>query len=1814
MKKLLILLSFILISASALFAQKADKTADTTLARILLDKGYEFSELNKRDSSFYYLDKAQQIYSKYKLPKFVLSCQNGIARNYMSAEKFDTAEVILKKNIEAGQKIEKGKFRVMANLYHTYGLLFYYEKQPEKALENLNKALAIRKELDNQNGIAASYNDMGLVYEQMGKHDKALEYYHSAQDTWIKIWGDTSIEVAKGWFNMANVCYNTLQYEKAVDFYEKTLGIAWNRINQSNPIISQSLYYSSESYIQLQQFDKGIQKLDTLLKGVIIKSGENSADADWAYGKLAFAYYLKGDLPKALVYYQKIESIRRKLYGDESLERAGSLSSIGYVYQDGQLYDKAMEYFSLAADITVKIKTENSPEAADCYSNIATIFKLQKDNISALKYYDMEMAVRKAIGAGQDLKSAACYSNSGLICILIEKYDLAITYYENAILIKKNLLGEDSPKILYDYDYAAALYYDAKMYDHALPYYLKVYSIAKGQWEESQFISVAAGIGKCLAATGKPGEAISFYEQAISLCEKYSCDKKNLRLYMMQLASCYYDAKENDKFFAEYEKIRNLTKEIYGEQSLEYSYVLNVIGSIYNVNMKQDKALEYFEEALEIRKSILANKSVEVADDYINIGLVYWNAKKYDKSLSYYEHALKIYTADPGKNDPKIAQIMNSMGGICKDKGENEKAVEYYLGAAGIYKTLPADNNTDLEDTYKQLGNIFFNQQKYKEAQEYWVKELNIRKAKNDESVKLADSYNNSGLAYYFNGNYDDGTYYFLTAVKKYQGLEGNKSANVALAYNNLGVNYEANHKPDSALYYYRKSLDLRKEIFGGSDPLVAEVNGNIAYLYMDSWKMDSADKYMRATIDGYNSAKIDNDISMVGYYENMGIIRENFSDFKNALPFHEKAYTIRKKILGDKSGPSGSSLNRMAICYEGLGNLDKGIECGERSVEIMRTVYGDKSDELAASLLTLGLIYGDKGEFDKAEQNVLMSIKIREELFGVKNQHTADSYFAMGRVYNKSGRDFKSIEYFNKAKDYYTTQGANNISNLGSCYNNIGLCYQDLGEYDKSLEFLEKGLITYKKINGEESAQVATSYNNIAIIYLNREEWDNSIEYLEKAFAINKKLLGEDSPELTSQYHNFGICYDGKKEYDKALEYEFKTLERKKKEYGTDFNPSVGSIYDVIGYTYKKKKDYPKALQYYKLSHNIYIKTVGLKNANTSRVSNNIGTVYFLQEKYKESLKNFQDALISDVSGFNNSSVYSLPAIKNYLSSEKLITTLLNKAEVFVKIARKDNGNSKLLISAYQHVLAADTLIDKTRNEFTSPADKIFLAEKVTRLTERSMAVCKMLYRNTGEKKYLEKAFYFMEKGKANVLLSSISEANALTFAGIPDSLLQKEQRLKDKISYTEQKIAELLSAGNDGNQEKINVYNNNLFVIKRSYEDLISRFEKDYPKYHDLKYNVKIASVSEIQNEILRKMGNAVFIEYFLGDSAYYASVITENAMTVIELPFDSLVNKKVKGLRFSILHKSENHFQNFSSDLYRTFWSPIEKYLSDQNTKPAKAVIVADGTLSYVPFETLLSSVDENAGYSKLPYLIKNYDLSYAISGTLLLQEERSVKTFGKNSYVAFAPVFTDESQTNFIVNTGERYISPLPGTISEVKKIHELHTSKNLFAKYFMFKDAKEENVKSGEIGNYKYIHFATHGILNENHPELSGLILSQDSASKEDCFLYSGEIYDLKLNADLVCLSACETGLGKVVKGEGIIGLTRGFLYAGAKNVMVSLWKVSDASTSQLMVDFYDNLLSDTPKAESLRKAKTNLIASDKFSAPYYWAPFILIGW
>ena len=803
----------------------------------------------------------------------------------------------------------------------------------------------------------------------------------------------------------------------------------------------------------------------------------------------------------------------------------------------------------------------------------------------------------------------------------------------------------------------------------------------------------------------------------------------------------------------------------------------------------------------------------------------------------------------------------------------------------------------------------------------------------------------------------------------------------------------------------------------------------------------------------------------------------------------------------------------------------------------------------------------------------------------------------------------------------------------VAASYNNIGILYRANEDYDRALEFFEKTLAIQLVSLSEQHPQVAVTYNNLGVVYGARSRYDRSLEFFEKSLAVRLDLFGEVHPDVAASYTNIGQFYVVQGEHDQALAFFEKTVEIRRALFG-EVHPELSLSYSNIGNTYLAKGVYDQALVFFDKALSIRRTIFGEQHAEVAESYNEIGSAYAGLGDYDEALAYFQRALGVNVPAFSDTDPYANPPLETALNEVILLQTLARKAEVLATRYTEASHDLQDLEQSVATYRLVSQLTDILRNSYKAEGSKLSLAKEATAIFEKAISTTLRLYAATARDEYKATAFLFAEKSKANILLAALVESQAKQFAGIAPALLDQERQLRINLAFYERGLVEEQMKGSNIDSARVLRWQSQAFDLKRDYEALILQFEEQYPEYYNLKYQVETASVDEVQRLLLDE--ETALVEYFSGHDSLYLFAITRNDFDVRVVAKDARFEEQVRQLRAGVIEQDYARYTAAAYPLYQTLLAPVRDKLQAR-----RLIIVPDDLISYVPFEALLTRDVEAPApeavrdYRSLPYLIDDYAVSYAYSSTLLMQTTSRSRSAPRRDYLAFAPVFSEglpggtrgldlyEANRAFdSTRTAEQATGALPASRDEVDRILNLFTDTYGFfeqltsrkARVYLEDEANEARVKASEVGQYRYVHFATHGFVNEAEPDLSGILLAPDTTSAEDGILHLGEVYTLDLNADLVVLSACETGLGQLVQGEGIIGLTRGFLYAGAGNIMVSLWKADDAATADLMVAFYNQMLTQTAKAEALQTAKRGLIRqSPRYARPYYWSSFILVG-
>jgi CHAT domain-containing protein/predicted negative regulator of RcsB-dependent stress response len=572
----------------------------------------------------------------------------------------------------------------------------------------------------------------------------------------------------------------------------------------------------------------------------------------------------------------------------------------------------------------------------------------------------------------------------------------------------------------------------------------------------------------------------------------------------------------------------------------------------------------------------------------------------------------------------------------------------------------------------------------------------------------------------------------------------------------------------------------------------------------------------------------------------------------------------------------------------------------------------------------------------------------------------------------------------------------------------------------------------------------------------------------------------------------------------------------------------------------------------------------------------------------------------------------------------------------------------------------------DEARTTFLATTKDVFDE------TTTSMAVMSLLSGTPGAGPlsgkaldYAAEAFKVSEQSRARSLLDLLSETGTAITEGIPADLLKRKQDNLDR----QQEIAEDLLGVNlnpDQQKKKPSELEAELEKLQTDFDNIENQIRTASPRYASLTAGQPL-SLAEAQQRVLDDQ--TVLLEYSLQSEASYLWAISKSGVSLFKLPARPVLEKLATDLRaqliptklqrrivgIDVMNDSQRGlgvsatpfaedaaaFTTASNALYKAVVEPAAALLVDK-----RLLIVADGALNYVPFEALVTAAD-SVDYSSLPYLVKTNEIIYAPSASVVgaIRQQANNRS-GAAILIVADPVFNSKdtrARTGSSSNADTRGLgiqsaladvagqdatastestkmeglplARLAGTRAEADEIVKLAKASGAQADVWLDLDASEDNVDARDISKYRILHVATHGLLNAERPQFTGLVLSLVGNKNEDGFLRTDEVFNLKLGSPLVMLSACETGLGKEKRGEGVMGLTRAFIYAGAPTVGVSLWSVADKSNADLMTDFYKRLLASqtASPATAMRDAQLAMIAGKKYSAPFYWAPFVLVG-
>ena len=796
-----------------------------------------------------------------------------------------------------------------------------------------------------------------------------------------------------------------------------------------------------------------------------------------------------------------------------------------------------------------------------------------------------------------------------------------------------------------------------------------------------------------------------------------------------------------------------------------------------------------------------------------------------------------------------------------------------------------------------------------------------------------------------------------------------------------------------------------------------------------------------------------------------------------------------------------------------------------------------------------------------------------------------------------KNYRAVLEIEKHNEKYDYVV----GSLKNIGDTYKLIGDLEQAIKFYDECFNIE----VAHPKSMGDQNK--IDIYHRRGIAYLDLNNFSKAFANLKMAETLlpKEKIHKVNVNKYLAIEINYGYAKIqlARNNYDSLRLYIDKAFQYCNEEY--EIEKGMGHI--LLGKYYLKNNDSQRAIDQLFLAKkqlDRYKRYARLNNF--SEIYNLLGKAYLINGEDLTAIKYFKNA------------IYNLSNRSNEFNPDDLVPKLDQLFNPYLSMQAyagigdasynlyKKNNNVEYLEAANQGFEIATNLIFDVRRSYQQNNSLLKLSEEVIPIYESAIQSAITMYELNGGKSNLVKAFDYNEKSKAILLLESINESSAIRFSDIPDSLIQREKELKYQITSINKKIYDELNVTENVNDFIIDQLKNQYFKDSEKYEALLRKFENEYPKYYQLKYDVSTVSIEDIQKKL--ENSETQIIEFFYGDKNTYVFSISENQININTVPINDSLKEDIQIVKdFLSAPPAGSNIQSRLSIYVKSSKNIFDEFIKKSIFPKTKhLVFIADGALGYLPFEALIikDSESNNISYSldNQAYLIEDYEVSYSYSSTLFLNSFNTVKKENQNTFFGVAPSFglLNDKGTKRICN--DNALFNLKCSQNEVLQIKNRLGGKVLLGKEATLKNTKEE------ISNSRIIHLATHACLDDNNPEFNKIYLADD-------YLSNNDLYNLKLNSELAVLSACETGSGKLAKGEGVMSLARGFIHAGCPSIIMSLWSIDDCATSKIMINFYDELYQGKPKTEALRNAKLKYIKDAKKANqhPYYWAAFVQIG-
>ncbi len=1179
---------------------------------------------------------------------------------------------------------------------------------------------------------------------------------------------------------------------------------------------------------------------------------------------------------------------------------------------------------------------------------------------------------------------------------------------------------------------------------------------------------------------------------------------------------------------------------------------------------KYNEAIPLAERVLEIQERILGENHLDVAVSLNNLAFLYDTQRQYDKAELLHQRSLAIKEGILGENHPSVATSLNNLAGLYKSQRQYDKAEALYQRSLAIREKTLGEDHPEVAESLNNLATLYKSQGQYDKAEIFLQRALSInQKAFEENHPSVALSLNNLANLYQAQGLYSKAEPLLQRSLVIREKTLGEDHPDVAISLNNLAEVYKSQGRYSKAEPLMQRSLAIWEKAYGKSHPRVAISLNNLANLYLDQGR------------------------------------------YSEAEPFFQRSLAIKEKTLGEDHPDVALALNNLANLYNLQGRYDQAEPFYQRSLAILEKAFGKDHPDVAFTLNNLADLYSKQGRYDQAEPLLQRSLAIREKTLRADHPDVAIALNNLAGLYSKQGRYDQAEPLLQRSLTIREKAYGENHPSVATALNNLANLYFDQGRYSKAEPFHERALAIREKAFGADHPDIAISLNNLANLYNFQGRYSKAEPFHERALAIREKAFGENHPSVAASLNNLALLYHSQRRYDQAEPLMQRSLAISEKALGEN-HPSVATSLNNLALLYRSQRRYDQAETLYQRSLAIREKAWGADHPDIATSLNNLAGLYLAQGDTTQTINFLNQALEVEEQNLN-----IFLATGSELQKQDSMKAISNTTDAAISLHLQDAPNN-------------------------AEAARLVLTTILRR--------------------------------KARILDAVTNELQLLR-----DNITPENQQLLDELNAIQSQRSNLLyNPPQDLPPEQYRQLTNNL---KAEAENLEAQLAQRSAEFRVETEPVTIEKLQQLIPEdtalveiIQYKPYDTKAIRW--GKPHYAAYIISANSINWVDLGVAEPIDQKVNEFRRDLGEKRTN-IENSARELDEMVMQPIREKLGDKT----HVLISPDGQLNLIPFAALMDENNEylvknylftylttgrdllklqlDAPSRQDPVMLANPNYDAPGNSTGVQLASYSPLTEGEGSGERFSrPNLGEESGVRGnqrSTDLASLTFDPLEGTKIEADAI--LPVIPNL---QLLTGSQATENVLK-QLQAPKILHIATHGfflqdvdcipvtgsrspndggfnvILNpdfqpeckptpsntENPLLRSGLALAGANprqSGDEDGVLTASEVTQLRLyGTKLVVLSACETGVGSVANGEGVYGLRRAFVKSGAESQLMSLWKVDDYGTSELMSLYYQRIKKGEGRSQAMRQVQLDLLQAPAYQHPFYWSSFIFSG-